>query len=53
MVGYGDDEMYLGSDAIALAPLTNRICYLDEGDWVVVRRDSAEIHDASGKVVNQ
>ena len=33
-VGYGDGEMYLGSDALALAPLTRRICYLEEGDWV-------------------
>jgi len=53
VVGYGDDEMYLGSDAIALAPWTNRISYLDEGDWVVVRRDGAEIHDASGKIVQR
>ena len=36
-VGYGDEsELYLGSDALALAPLTNRICYLEEGDWVVL-----------------
>ena len=53
VVGYGDDEMFLGSDAIALAPWTNRICYLEEGDWVVVRRDGAEIHEASGKVVQR
>ena len=53
VVGYGDDEMYLGSDAIALAPWTNQICYLDEGDWVVVRRDGAEIHEASGEVVQR
>ncbi|MBT5194950.1 MAG: glutamine--fructose-6-phosphate transaminase (isomerizing) [Rhodospirillaceae bacterium] len=53
VVGYGDGEMFLGSDAIALAPWTNRICYLDEGDWVVVRRDGAEIHEASGKVVQR
>ena len=53
VVGYGDDEMYLGSDAISLAPWTNRICYLEEGDWVVVRRDGAEIHDASGAVVQR
>ena len=38
-VGYGDGENYLGSDALALAPLTQRIAYLDEGDWAVVRRD--------------
>jgi glucosamine--fructose-6-phosphate aminotransferase (isomerizing) len=53
VVGYGEDEMFLGSDAIALAPWTNQICYLDEGDWVVVRRDGAEIHDAAGSVVQR
>src|SRR5215813_12884946 len=47
-VGYGDGEMYLGSDAIALAPFTDEISYLDDGDWVVVRRDGAEVFDASG-----
>ncbi|MEM6267324.1 MAG: glutamine--fructose-6-phosphate transaminase (isomerizing), partial [Pseudomonadota bacterium] len=50
VVGYGPGgagaEMYLGSDALALAPLTQRITYLEEGDWVVVRRDSAEIFDS-------
>ena len=39
-VGYGEGENYLGSDALALAPLTQRIAYLDEGDWVVVERDA-------------
>ncbi len=53
VVGYGEDEMFLGSDAIALAPWTNQICYLDEGDWVVVRRDGAKIHDAAGAVVQR
>ena len=53
VVGYGNDEMFLGSDAIALAPWTNRICYLDEGDWVIVHRDGAEIHEASGNVVQR
>ena len=53
VVGYGKDEMFLGSDAIALAPWTNRICYLNEGDWVIVRRDGAEIHEASGEVVQR
>ena len=46
-VGYGDGEMYLGSDALALAPFTDRIAYLEEGDWVVVRREAADIRDAS------
>ena len=48
VLGYGDGEMFLGSDALALAPLTQRITYLEEGDWVVVRRDSAEIFDGEG-----
>ena len=37
-VGYGEEEMYLGSDALALAPLTNRVSYLEEGDWVELHR---------------
>ena len=48
-VGYGDGEMYLGSDALALAPFTDRIAYLDEGDWVVLTREKADIRDVSGK----
>jgi glutamine---fructose-6-phosphate transaminase (isomerizing) len=52
-VGYGDGEMYLGSDALALAPLTNRICYLEEGDWVEVRRSGATIHAENGAVVER
>ncbi len=52
-VGYGDGEMYLGSDALALAPLTNRICYLEEGDWVVLNGDGARIRDANGKEVER
>ena len=44
-VGYGDGENYLGSDALAVAPWTQRIAYLDEGDWAVVRRDGIEIFD--------
>jgi len=45
VVGYGDGETYLGSDALALAPLTQRIAYLEEGDWVVITREGAEIFD--------
>ncbi|XUU59505.1 glutamine--fructose-6-phosphate transaminase (isomerizing) [Erythrobacter sp. HA6-11] len=45
VVGYGDNEMFLGSDALALAPLTQQIAYLEEGDWVVITRDGAEIFD--------
>ena len=52
-VGYGEGEMYLGSDALALAPFTDRIAYLEEGDWVVVRRDGADIRDASDQLVKR
>ncbi|MCC0077905.1 MAG: glutamine--fructose-6-phosphate transaminase (isomerizing) [Rhodobacter sp.] len=52
-VGHGDGEMFLGSDAIALAPLTDRITYLEEGDWVVVTRGGAEFHDETGRRVNR
>ena len=48
-IGYGDGEMYLGSDALALAPFTDRIAYLEEGDWVALTRQGADIRDASGK----
>jgi glucosamine--fructose-6-phosphate aminotransferase (isomerizing) len=44
-VGYGDGENYLGSDAHALAPLTRRIAYLDEGDWAAVTRERIDIYD--------
>ena len=50
-VGYGDGEMYVGSDALALAPLTERICYLEEGDWAEVTAGRATIRDESGAVV--
>lgn len=52
-VGHGEGEMYLGSDAIALAPMTDRITYLEEGDWVVLTRKGAEIHDAEGRRANR
>ncbi|UYO37708.1 glutamine--fructose-6-phosphate transaminase (isomerizing) [Rhodopseudomonas palustris] len=52
-IGYGDGEMYLGSDAIALAPLTDDISYLDDGDWVVLTHTSAEVRDAKGDVVKR
>ena len=50
-IGYGDGEMYLGSDAIALAPFTNAIAYLEDGDFVVLRRGNAVVRDATGTVV--
>jgi glucosamine--fructose-6-phosphate aminotransferase (isomerizing) len=53
VVGYGDGETYLGSDALALAPLTQRIAYLDEGDWVVITKDGAEIFDKDNQPVER
>jgi len=50
-IGFGDGETYLGSDALALAPFTDEITYLDEGDWTILTRDGAEIRDAGGHVV--
>jgi glutamine---fructose-6-phosphate transaminase (isomerizing) len=50
-VGYGEGEMYLGSDAIALAPFTDTISYLEDGDFVVLQRGGAVIQDQTGKVV--
>ncbi|MFH6787352.1 glutamine--fructose-6-phosphate transaminase (isomerizing) [Methylobacterium sp. MA0201] len=50
-VGFGDGETYLGSDALALAPFTDEITYLDEGDWTILTRDGAEIRDGAGHVV--
>ncbi len=52
-VGYGTGEMYLGSDAIALAPFTDTVSYLEDGDWAVVTRKGVEIHDAQGKRVER
>ncbi len=52
-VGFGDGAMYVGSDAIALAPFTDMISYLEDGDWVVVTRKGAEIHDSDGKIVQR
>ncbi|WP_066809452.1 glutamine--fructose-6-phosphate transaminase (isomerizing) [Sphingomonas asaccharolytica] len=53
VVGYGDGETYLGSDALALAGLTQRIAYLDEGDWVVITADGAQIFDAENNPVER
>jgi len=52
-IGYGDGEMFIGSDALALAPLTQRITYLDEGDWAVITGAGAAIHDAAGNPVKR
>ena len=52
-IGHGDGEMFVGSDAIALAPMTSKITYLEEGDWAVITRTSLEIRDAKGKLANR
>jgi glucosamine--fructose-6-phosphate aminotransferase (isomerizing) len=52
-IGYGEGAMFVGSDAIALAPFTDTVSYLEDGDWVIVTRDKAEIHDAQGAVVQR
>ena len=52
-IGHGLDEMFVGSDAIALAPMTDRITYLDEGDWAVITRAGATIYDAAGRLANR
>ena len=52
-IGFGDGSMYVGSDAIALAPFTDMVSYLEDGDWVIVRRGGAEIHDRDGNVVQR
>ncbi|MGV7121070.1 glutamine--fructose-6-phosphate transaminase (isomerizing) [Sphingopyxis sp. 550A] len=53
VVGYGEGETYLGSDALALAPLTQKIAYLEEGDWVVITRDGAQIFDSENNPVER
>ncbi|MGN6748365.1 MAG: glutamine--fructose-6-phosphate transaminase (isomerizing) [Xanthobacteraceae bacterium] len=52
-VGFGDGAMYVGSDAIALAPFTDQVSYLEDGDWVIVTRAGAEIHDSNGKLAQR
>jgi glucosamine--fructose-6-phosphate aminotransferase (isomerizing) len=52
-VGYGEGAMYLGSDALALAPLTQRIAYLEDGDWAVVSRDDATFFNTEGQEVRR
>ena len=52
-IGYGEGEMFLGSDALALAPLNRRICYLEEGDWTVLNKGSARIFDADNRPVKR
>ncbi len=52
-IGYGEGEMFLGNDALALAPFTRRIAYLEDGDWAVIRREGADIRDAEGRPVRR
>ncbi len=52
-IGHGEGEMYLGSDAIALAPFTNKITYLEDGDWCVLNRKGVEIFGADNKPVKR
>ncbi len=52
-IGHGDGEVYVGSDALALAPMTDRITYLEEGDWAVLTRQTVDIRDASGAPVQR
>ena len=52
-IGHGDGEMFVGSDAIALAPLTDRVTYLEEGDWAVITRAGAQIFDVAGRRANR
>jgi glucosamine--fructose-6-phosphate aminotransferase (isomerizing) len=53
VVGYGEGEMFLGSDALAVGPFTSRIAYLDEGDYVAIDHDRAEIFDHTGQAVTR
>jgi len=52
-IGYGDGEMFVGSDAIALAPFTDAIAYLEDGDWAVLTRKGVAIRDRNGKAVER
>ncbi len=52
-IGHGDDSMYIGSDAIALAPFTNKITYLEDGDWCVLTQKEVEIFDLDGAPVER
>ena len=52
-IGYGDGEMYLGSDSIALGPFTDTISYLEDGDWVVLTRSSATFYDKNNAIVHR
>jgi glucosamine--fructose-6-phosphate aminotransferase (isomerizing) len=53
VVGWGEGEMFIGSDALAVGPFTNRVTYLEEGDYVAIDREGAEIYDAEGRRANR
>ncbi len=53
VIGHGDGEMFVGSDAIAIGPFTSRVTYLEEGDWAVVTRKGAEIYTEDGTLANR
>ncbi|MDC7676677.1 glutamine--fructose-6-phosphate transaminase (isomerizing) [Asticcacaulis machinosus] len=53
VIGWGEGEMFLGSDALAVGPFTNRVSYLEEGDWVIVTRTDADVYDHKGFRVNR
>lgn len=53
VIGHGEGEMYVGSDAIALAPLTDKLTYLEEGDWAAITRSTVQVFDASGGQVDR
>jgi len=52
-IGIGDGAMFLGSDAMAMAPLTQKICYLEEGDWAILHKNTYQIYDHKNKEVNR
>ncbi len=52
-IGYGDGEMYLASDALGLGHVSRKICYLEDGDWAILRRDGVEITDKSGQAARR
>ena len=52
-IGFGDGEMFVGSDGLALAPLTRRIAYLEDGDWAVLDRHGARVFDPEGRPVER
>ncbi len=53
VIGYGDGEMFVGSDALAVGPFTNRIVYLEDGDYAMVEAEGAQIFDAAGAPVKR